>query len=187
MDFPLLLMYLKSPDDSVHWLGALQRCHSLVCLMRSLRRERNKLGLAFFPVLSIKRTKKWFGEPGELWLRNLPTRGKSWREWPHTEEFIARRKKKLMRDAQYLPSLGNHRASHHFDRPHYLPQNLSRGILTPPRRACICLWVCIAVHMIYYFLEPCKIFAQFLNQSELAWLQILVPPENSIDLHCKAF
>jgi len=27
----------------------------------------------------------------------------------------------------------------------------------------------------YYFLEPCKIFAQFLNHSELAWLQVSSP------------
>lgn len=158
-----------------------------VCLMRSLGRERNKLGLAFLPVLSIKRTKKWFGEPGELWLRNLPTAGKGWREWPYTEGLLPRRKKRLVQDAQYLPSLGNHRVSPHFNRSHYLPQNLSHGILTPPRHACICLWVYKAEQMIYYFLKPCKIFAQFLNQSELAWLQVLVPAENSNDLHWRAF
>lgn len=27
----------------------------------------------------------------------------------------------------------------------------------------------------YYFVEPCKIFAQFLNHSELAWLQVWSP------------
>jgi len=37
-----------------------------VCLMKSLEREGKKLSVVFFPVLSIKRTKKWFWEPGEL-------------------------------------------------------------------------------------------------------------------------
>lgn len=37
-----------------------------VCLMRSLESEGNKLNLVFLPVLTIKRAKKWFWEPGEL-------------------------------------------------------------------------------------------------------------------------
>lgn len=88
-----------------------------------------------------------------------------------------------MQGAQYLPSLENCGVSCHFNIPHFPTQNLSHGEVKTTQACMHMLWVYKPAQMIDYFLDPGEIFAQFCNRSELAWLQILFPDENSSDLH----
>lgn len=179
-------MWLKSPDDSVHWSGALQRCHCLG-MLNEIPGEGKKW--VSFPSSFVNKKDKemvW----GARWVVTKKSADK--REGlkgvaPHWGIYCQEEKKGWCKTRSICPHLETAEASPHFNGPHYLPQNLSHGILTPPRHLCMCLWVCKAAQMIYYFLESYKIFAQFLNQSELAWLQDSVPTENSNDLHWKAF